>query len=86
MLNITEVRIKKIEKGNLLAAASLCINKCFIINEIKLIDGKKGRFISMPKRKIKNKNYTRDFAYPMNNETREKIFKAISKAYDEAKE
>lgn len=40
MLNITEVRIKKINKGDLLAAASICIDNCFIIREIKLLDGK----------------------------------------------
>lgn len=42
MLNITEVRIKKINKGDLLAAASICIDNCFIIREIKLLDGKNG--------------------------------------------
>ena len=34
MLNITEVRIKKINKGDLLAAASICIDDCFIVKEI----------------------------------------------------
>lgn len=41
MLNITEVRIKKINKGDLLAAASVCIDNCFIVREIKLLNGKK---------------------------------------------
>ena len=41
MLNITEVRIKKINKGDLLAAASICIDDCFIIREIKLLNGNK---------------------------------------------
>ena len=41
MLNITEIRIKKINKGDLLAAASVCIDDCFIISEIKLLNGKK---------------------------------------------
>ena len=35
MLNITEVRIKKINKGDLLAAASICIDDCFIIREFR---------------------------------------------------
>ena len=30
MLNITEIRVKKINKGDLLAAASICIDNCFI--------------------------------------------------------
>ena len=41
MLKITEVRVKKINKGDLLAAASVCIEDCFIVNEIKLLNGKK---------------------------------------------
>ena len=31
MLNITEIRIKKINKGDLLAAASVCIDDCFVL-------------------------------------------------------
>ena len=40
MLNITDIRIKKINKGDLLAAASICVDDCFIVREIKLLDGK----------------------------------------------
>ena len=83
MLNITEIRIKKINKGDLLAAASICIDDCLIIREIKLLDGKNGRYISMPKRSIKNKKIIQDFAYPINNETRIQILNAISEKYDD---
>lgn len=83
MLEITEVRVKKINKGDLLAAASVCIDNCFIVNEIKLLNGKNGRYISMPKRKIKNRNYRQDFSYPINNETRIQLLDAISEAYDD---
>lgn len=83
MLRITEVRVKKINKGDLLAAASVCIDDCFIVNEIKLLNGKNGRYISMPKRKIKNRNYRQDFSYPINDETRIQLLDAISEAYDD---
>lgn len=83
MLNITEVRIKKINKGDLLAAASVCIDECFVVREIKLLDGKNGRYISMPKRRIKNKDFIQDFSYPINNETRLQLLEEISKKYDE---
>lgn len=86
MLNITEVRIKKINKGDLLAAASICIDGCFIIREIKLLNGKNGRYISMPKRKVKNRNFRQDFSYPLNNETRMQILEAISEQYDDTVE
>ncbi len=83
MLNITEIRIKKINKGDLLAAASICIDNCFIVKEIRLLDGKNGRYISMPKRRIKNKDFRQDFAYPINNETRMQLLESISEKYDD---
>ncbi|MBP3254974.1 MAG: SpoVG family protein [Clostridia bacterium] len=82
MLNITEVRIKKINKGDLLAAASICIDGSFIVREIKLLNGKNGRYISMPKRKVKNRNFSQDFSYPLNNETRLQLLEVISEQYD----
>ena len=86
MLNITEVRVKKINKGDLLGAASVCIDNCFVVREIKLLNGKNGRYISMPKRKVKNKNFTQDFSYPINNETRLQLLEAISEQYDDVVE
>jgi len=86
MLNITEIRIKKINKGDLLAAASICIDNCFIIREIKLLNGKNGRYISMPKRKVKNKEFRQDFSYPINEETRVQLLELISKQYDDSVE
>lgn len=86
MLNITEIRIKKINKGDLLAAASICIDNCFIMREIKLLNGKNGRYISMPKRKIKNKDFRQDLFYPINNETRLQLLEEISKQYDSVEE
>ena len=83
MLNITEIRVKKINKGDLLAAASICIDDCFIVREIKLLNGKNGRYISMPKRRVKNKEFKQDFSYPINEETRLQLLEAISEQYDD---
>lgn len=83
MLNITEIRIKKINKGDLLAAASICIDDCFIVREIKLLNGKNGRYISMPKRRVKNRDFKQDFSYPINEETRVQLLEAISEQYDD---
>ena len=83
MLNITEIRIKKINKGDLLAAASVCIDDCLILSEIKLLNGKNGRYISMPDRKIKNKEYRRNLTYPIDNQTRLQLLEVISNQYDD---
>lgn len=81
MLNISDVRIKRIDKGDFLCYASVCIDNKLIIDGIKLLQGKKGRYILMPIRKV-NGNNKRNFAYPTNNETREQLLELISKAYN----
>lgn len=83
MSNITEIRIKKINKGNLLAATSVCIDNCVVVNEIKLLNGKNGRHINMANRKLKNKNIRKIFAYPINEETKVQLLEAISEAYND---
>lgn len=81
MLNITEVRIKPINKGNFLCYASILLDNSLVIDGIELHDGEKGRYIYMPlnpKRKKTRKNSS----YPINNEAREQILKNISDEYD----
>lgn len=83
MLDITEVRFKKIEKGNFLGYASVCISDLVVIKEIKLFEGKDGRYIIMPGIKLKEKDRFRNFAYPINEEARLQLLKVISDKYDE---
>lgn len=83
MLNITETKIKKINRGELLCYASILIEDSIVIDGIKLLENNKGRYILMPTRKIKGTEIKRNYAYPINNETRENILKEISDKYDE---
>ena len=69
-------------KGDLLSVASICIDNCFVVNEIKLLNGKNGIFINMANRKLKNKNIGKTFAYPINEEARVQILDAICERYD----
>ena len=48
MLEINEVRIKKINKGKFLGYASILIQNSLVIDGIELHDGEKGRYIYMP--------------------------------------
>ena len=82
MLEISDVRIKKIDKGDFLCYASICIDDKLIIDGIKLLQGKNGRYILMPIRIVNGNNKKRNFAYPTNNETREQLLELISEAYD----
>ena len=51
-MQITDVRIRKVEKeGKMKAVASITIDNEFVVHDIKIIDGDKGLFIAMPSRR-----------------------------------
>ncbi len=51
---ITEVRIKLMEDNNerLQAFCSVTLDDCFVIRDLKIIEGTKGSFVAMPSRKL----------------------------------
>lgn len=84
-MKISDVRIRLVEKegSKLKAIASITIDECFVIHDIKVIEGKEGFFISMPSRKTPDGEY-RDIVHPINTETREQIISVILQAYEKA--
>ena len=51
-MQITDVRIRKVEKeGKMKAVVSITIDEEFVVHDIKIIEGEKGLFIAMPRRK-----------------------------------
>jgi len=85
-MNITDVRIRIVKKDDskLKAVASITIDNCFVVHDIKVIEGAEGHFIAMPSRKTNDGEY-KDIAHPINTETREFIKNEILKAFEEAK-
>ena len=80
-MNITDVRIRKVEKeGKMKAVVSITIDDEFVIHDIKIIEGEKGFFIAMPSRKTADGEY-RDIAHPINSDTREFIQKTILESF-----
>ena len=63
--------------------ASITIDDCFVIHDIKIIEGKESLFIAMPSRKTKEGEY-KDIAHPINSETRQMLSDAVLKAYNNA--
>ena len=86
-MNISEVRIRFVKKDDskLKAVASITIDDCFVVHDIKVIDGTDGLFIAMPSRKTSDGEF-KDIAHPLNTETRENLKNAILTAYSEALE
>ena len=83
-MNITEVRLVNKEESKLKAVASMTIDNCFVVHDIKVIQGNEGMFISMPSRKTPEGEY-KDIVHPLNTETRESISKMIIDAYEQEK-
>jgi len=80
-MEITEVKVFPIQEEKLKAFVSVVFDHCFMINDIKIIQGRDGLFISMPSRKKKNGEF-KDVAHPLNNETRRMIESQVLAEYD----
>ena len=83
-LEITEVRVRPFNKDDdkLKAFATITINDCFVVTDLKVIKGQKGLFVAMPSKKKKDGTF-KDVAHPLNNETRRLIEDKILFAYEE---
>lgn len=82
MLNITDIRIRLVRRddGKLKAVASVIIDDCFAVHDIKIISGADGDFIAMPSRKTPDGEF-KDIVHPINTETREMLRDKILDAY-----
>ena len=82
-MNISDIRIKIVEAtGKLKAIASITIDGCFVVHDIKILEGNRGLFVMMPSRKSADGIY-KDVAHPINTETREMLKTVLIKAYSD---
>ena len=84
-MEITEVRVYPVREEKLKAFVSVVFDRCFMVNDIKVIQGKEGLFISMPSRRKKNGDF-KDVAHPLNQETRRWVEERILQEYRSALE
>ena len=83
-MKITSVTVKKIDKENsrMKGIASVLIDDCFAVHDIRIIEGDNGLFIAMPSKKVPGGH--KDIAHPINRETRKMFEDAIFEAYENA--
>jgi len=79
-MEITDIRIFPVDEPKLKAFVSVIFDRCFIVSDIKIIDGNNGYFLSMPSKKRRDGTF-RDIAHPLNSETRNAMEEAVIKAY-----
>lgn len=85
-MKITDVRVRLVKKDDskLKGVASVTFDECFVVHDIKIIEGNEGYFIAMPSRKTGEGEF-KDVAHPIKSETREELIKAIFAAFEEEK-
>ena len=72
-MKITEVKVYLAkESGRLKAYATIVFEDFFIVRDLKVIEGHKGLFVSMPSRRRKDGTF-RDIVHPLNSDTRKMI-------------
>ena len=81
-MDITQVKIFPVDEEKLKAFVSVIFDECFVVSDIKIIQGTNGLFVSMPSKKRKNGTF-RDIAHPLNNETRRRIEEKVLHRYQE---
>lgn len=79
----TEVRKVEKENSKLKGFAKVKIDDCFVVNDIRIIEGENGLFIAMPSRPNATGGF-HDVAHPINQETRKLFEDAIFEEYNKA--
>ena len=80
-MKITEVKVFAVNEDRLKAYVSITIDNCFVIRDLKVIQGPSGLFVAMPSKKRKDGQF-RDIAHPLNQETRSMIEDAVFDAFE----
>lgn len=81
-MTISDVQIRKtIAEGKLKAYAAVTFDDCFVLHNVKLIEGEKGIFVAMPSRRTKTGAY-KDIAHPITPEFRSALQEKILSAYE----
>ncbi len=82
-MEITNVRVHKIDKegSRLRGYATVTIDNCFVVSNIRIIEGENRLFCAMPSRKVNDEKFE-DIVHPTNSETREMFESKILEEYN----
>ena len=80
-MDVTEVRIFPVQEERLRAYVTITFDHCFVVRDLKVINGNNGLFVAMPSKKRKDGTY-RDTAHPLDNKTRQMIELKVLSEYD----
>ncbi len=80
-MEITEIRLTLKNEDKLKAFVNVTFDNAFVIRGLKIINGNKGFFLSMPSKKRPNGTY-QDIAHPVNSTMRRLLEERVLEAYE----
>jgi stage V sporulation protein G len=80
-MKITEVKVFPVNEERLKAYVSITFDDCFVVRDLKVIQGTSGLFVAMPSKKRKDGQF-RDIAHPLNQETRKMVEDMVFDAFE----
>ena len=80
-MEITEVKVFPVNEDKLKAYVTIIFDNCFVVRDLKIINGNTGLFVAMPSKKRKDGTF-RDIAHPLNSEMRTQLEQHILKTYE----
>jgi stage V sporulation protein G len=80
-MEITEVRVFPVHEEKLKAYVTITLDGCFVVRDLKVIQGNTGLFVAMPAKRRRDGTF-KDIAHPLNQETRDRMERAILAEYE----
>lgn len=75
-MQITKVTLRPVAMNKVVAIASIVIDDCFVVHDLRVVNGGKGLFVAMPSRKLPNGDF-RDICHPINTDARNAIQESV---------
>lgn len=83
-MKITNIKVREINKKNVVASVSIEIDESLVINGILLLNGRKGHFVSMPSEQWSDGSY-HDRVYFKSKKAQEYLKDKIEEEYEKIK-
>lgn len=80
-MNITDVKVFLVDEDKLRAYVTITLDACFVVRDLKVIQGGAGLFVAMPAKKRKDGSY-KDIAHPLNAEMRAVLERRVLSEYE----
>ena len=75
-MRITKVTLRPVAMNKVCAIASIVIDDCFVVHDLRVVNGDKGLFVAMPSRKLPSGEF-RDICHPINSDARGLIQQSV---------